>query len=61
MAEEYRKWKSEAIRTEGEMRIKEVMKLCLKYFYMDPYDPEKDFYTEFDERMKKSLAAIRKK
>ncbi len=60
-AEEYRKWKAEAIRAEGEMRIKEVMKLCLKYFYMDPYDFEKDFYTEFDERMKKSLAAIRKK
>ena len=38
--------------------IKEVMKLCLKYFYMDPYDFEKDFYTEFDERMKKSLSAI---
>ena len=57
--EAYRKSKAEAFRLEGADNVKEVMKTVLRIFYMDGYDFASDFYSQFDERMKKCLNVLR--
>ena len=59
-AEEYRKNKMDSHTEESELRIKEIIKTVLGYFYLDAYDYYEDFYPQFDTRLKKCLGAIRK-
>ncbi|HBZ02927.1 MAG TPA: hypothetical protein DEO83_03850 [Lachnospiraceae bacterium] len=58
----YKDYKEEKIASEkqtSEEKIKKVLKTVIAYFYLDKYDIERDFYQQFDIRLKKCLAAIR--
>ena len=57
---EYRQKKQNELTEASDESIKAIMKTVLGYFFLDRYDTDKDFYSQFDERMKKCLAALRK-
>ncbi|MCR5213912.1 MAG: YkgJ family cysteine cluster protein [Eubacterium sp.] len=58
--EQYRQDKLEELSQEAEDRIREVMKSVLSVMYMDSYDKNVAFYSQFDSRLKQSFAIIRK-
>ena len=58
--EHYRKVKSEYFISRADESIKEVMKTVLGYFYLDEYEGSETFFEEFDARLRKCLAALRK-
>ena len=58
-AELYRTDKIEEINEESEYRVKEIMKTVLRIFFMDKYETDSDFYSQFDERMKRCLKELR--
>ena len=57
--EEYRSAKCEEMQEDSEDRIKDIMKECLSIFFMQPYDTEKDFYEQFESRMKTGIKRLR--
>ncbi len=57
-AELYRTDKIEEINEESEYRVKEIMKTVLRIFFMDKYDTDSDFYSQFDGRMKQCLKEL---
>lgn len=57
---EYRDKKIQELNQSCDDTIKGIMKTVLGYFFLDRYDEENSFYPQFDERMKKCLAALRK-
>ena len=58
-AESYRNEKIEEINEESELTVKEVMKTCIAYLYLDKYDTSADFYAQFDERLRKCIGKVR--
>ncbi len=57
---EYRILKCAAFREGATEGTKAVMKTVLRIFYMEGYDHDNDFFTQFDERLKTALAELRK-
>ena len=45
---------------EDETKLKGLLMAVIEEFYVKAFDPDKDFYEQFDERLKASLAVIRK-
>ena len=60
-ASEYRKRRINDTIESSETKIKEVMKTVIRLLYLDKYDIDRDFYQQFDERLRKCLAEIRRK
>ena len=58
--DEYRKSKAELIRQQAETSVKGVMKTVLAYLYLDKYNVTLSFYDQFDERLKKCIAELRR-
>ena len=58
--EGYRDRKCGAFRQDADNAEKEVMKTVLRILYMTPYDHEKEFFAQFDERMKMCLSELRR-
>ncbi|MBO4863621.1 MAG: YkgJ family cysteine cluster protein [Eubacterium sp.] len=56
----YKKEKQDQQKETSDEKVKGIIKTVIAYFYLDKYDIESDFYQQFDERMKKCLAALRK-
>lgn len=56
----YREKKIQELTESCNETIKGIMKTVLGYFFLDNYDAESSFYSQFDDRMKKCLAALRK-
>ena len=59
----FRKYKESLInkeQTDSEEAVKAIIKTSLSCFYMEGYDVTKDFYEQFDERLKLCLGRLRK-
>ena len=58
--DKYRIEKCAAFREEAQEGSKAVMKTVLRIFYMEEYKHSEDFFTQFDERLKKCLSELRR-
>ena len=58
--ETYRKDMINDLEESADEKVKGIMKTVIAYFYLDKYDIESDFYEQFDARLKKCLAALKK-
>lgn len=56
---DYREIKRQELMAECDEAVKEVMKSCISILYMTPYNMEKDFYEQFDLRLKKCISVMR--